>query len=131
MDQPTYSELLKDPRWQKKRLEIMRRDSFTCQVCGDTKTALNVHHKQYFNGKKPWEYKDEDLITLCECCHTFAEKNKNIFGFNVCEDIRGSVLKSKSPDIKVRLYNFLNLSLIYLFDKSNKPIKAFNIVRHD
>jgi 5-methylcytosine-specific restriction endonuclease McrA len=32
----TYSELLKSPKWQKKRLEIMSRDKFTCKKCGDT-----------------------------------------------------------------------------------------------
>ena len=30
-----YSEQLKSPKWQKKRLEIMQRDKFTCQLCGD------------------------------------------------------------------------------------------------
>ena len=30
-----YSEKLKDPRWQKKRLEILERDNFRCQYCGD------------------------------------------------------------------------------------------------
>lgn len=31
----TYSQKLRDPRWQKKRLEILERDSFTCQHCHD------------------------------------------------------------------------------------------------
>lgn len=26
---------------------------------------LNVHHHYYINGKKPWEYPDEALLTLC------------------------------------------------------------------
>ena len=64
-----YSEQLKDPRWQKKRLEIMQRDSFKCASCGDEKSTLHVHHKNYVNGKAPWEYGDS-LITLCEKCHS-------------------------------------------------------------
>ena len=64
-----YADLLKDPRWQKKRLEIMKRDYFTCQSCGDDKSTLNVHHAYYENGKKPWEYPDDSLITWCEDCH--------------------------------------------------------------
>lgn len=66
---PTYKEKLLDPRWQKKRLEIFKRDKFACKLCGDTETTLNIHHKKYIYGKNPWEYKNADLITLCQHCH--------------------------------------------------------------
>lgn len=72
---PTYFELLKDPRWQKKRLKIMERDNFECVECGDAESTLNVHHGAYLKGKKPWEYPDEMLRTLCESCH---EANQEI-----------------------------------------------------
>lgn len=65
----TYWEKLKDPRWQKKRLEIMQRDDFSCQVCSSKDNTLNVHHRLYRKGKSPWEYDDSDLVTLCEKCH--------------------------------------------------------------
>lgn len=65
-----YSQKLKDPRWQKKRLEIMQRDDWTCQRCYWTEDTLVVHHKTYLKGKNPWEYPDSLLITLCEDCHT-------------------------------------------------------------
>jgi hypothetical protein len=64
-----YSELLKDPRWQKKRLEILERDNWKCVMCGDDKSTLHVHHKWYANGLKPWEYKGPSLATLCCSCH--------------------------------------------------------------
>lgn len=64
-----YSQKLRDPRWQKKRLEIMQRDKFTCQECLDDASTLNVHHCYYEKGKSPWEYDDGSLITLCETCH--------------------------------------------------------------
>jgi 5-methylcytosine-specific restriction endonuclease McrA len=73
-----YIELLRDPRWQKKRLEIMQRDNFTCQLCGDTESPLNVHHKYYMYDKTPWEYPSNLLITLCEHCHKIEESNKYI-----------------------------------------------------
>lgn len=63
-----YSEQLKHPKWQKKRLKILERDDFKCVICNDAETTLNIHHKKY-NGKKAWESKDEDLCTLCEDCH--------------------------------------------------------------
>ena len=62
-----YMQKLKDPRWQKKRLEIMQRDNFTCQLCGDTKETLVVHHYKYAGD--PWGVDDEYLITLCQDCH--------------------------------------------------------------
>ena len=64
-----YSEKLKDPRWQKKRLEILERDNWSCQRCGDDESMLVVHHKRYFPKKEPWEYENNILITLCEDCH--------------------------------------------------------------
>ena len=62
-----YSEKLKDPRWQKKRLEILERDKFTCKECGDTKTTLHVHHEAYKGN--PWEADNDSLKTICEHCH--------------------------------------------------------------
>lgn len=62
-----YSELLKDPRWQKKRLKILERDGFICQQCFDEESTLNVHHIKYLG--KPWEIEDRYLITLCQDCH--------------------------------------------------------------
>lgn len=65
----TYSEKLKDPRWQRKRLEVMQRDSFACQSCGDESSTLQVHHSYYLPKWMPWQYPEDSLITLCEGCH--------------------------------------------------------------
>jgi len=62
-----HSSMLRDPRWQKKRLEIMQRDNFQCVACLRKNKTLHVHHKKYIG--KPWEAKDNDLQTLCEYCH--------------------------------------------------------------
>lgn len=67
--QSTYSEVLRDPRWQKKRLEILSRDNFTCRSCDSTTETLNVHHCFYERHQKPWDYPDGSLVTLCETCH--------------------------------------------------------------
>lgn len=72
----TYPELLKDPRWQKKRLFILQRDSFCCQSCGDNESTLHVHHTVYFGYNiEPWKYPDMTLVTLCEKCHETETKN--------------------------------------------------------
>lgn len=64
-----YAELLKDPRWQKKRLEIFDRDKYSCKKCKSTTKSLHAHHIYYERGLKPWEYDNECIITLCEDCH--------------------------------------------------------------
>lgn len=65
----TYSEKLKDPRWQKKRLLVFERDSWTCQSCGASDKTLHVHHKKYLPNLEPWEYEDKLLVTYCDTCH--------------------------------------------------------------
>ena len=64
-----YTDTLKDPRWQRKRMEIFQRDNWTCRNCMDAGTQLHVHHKDYLPGRMPWEYPDELMVTLCDHCH--------------------------------------------------------------
>lgn len=77
-----YLEKLKDPRWQKKRLEIMQRDNFQCTICDDDKITLNVHHN-FYKGE-PWDVNNKDLITTCVYCHEFLE---------VCKKEKISIIK--------------------------------------
>ena len=65
----TYSDKLKDPRWQKIRLEILARDEWKCASCEDSENTLHVHHIVYKKGNNPWDCDDIDLITLCKYCH--------------------------------------------------------------
>lgn len=69
MAKMSYFEQLRSPNWQRRRLEIMSRDEFRCQVCYDNESTLNVHHKHYTKGRMAWEYGDDELVTLCEECH--------------------------------------------------------------
>ena len=64
-----YKEKFLDPRWQKKRLEILARDEFCCQMCFDPESTLHVHHRYYETAKDPWDYPDNALVTLCDECH--------------------------------------------------------------
>jgi len=74
MAKKSYYEKLLDPRWQKKRLEILSRDDFKCLQCGDGSSTLHVHHGYYERGLDPWEYDNDTLHTLCDDCHkTTAE----------------------------------------------------------
>ena len=87
----TYAEKLKNPKWQKKRLEVLSRDNFTCKFCGDTETTLHVHHKKYTG--EPHDAPLKDLETLCEDCH-YVETNNTTYKVN-------AISKYVAGDIKV------------------------------
>jgi hypothetical protein len=77
----TYAEKLQDPRWQKKRLEILERDNWACQNCGFSHVTLHVHHEKYSGN--PWDAESWQLTTLCKDCHLIEEYIKNNYsGFH-------------------------------------------------
>ncbi len=86
--QNTYQELLKNPLWISKREHIKERDNNKCINCGST-NLLQVHHKQYHirresgNFKKPWEYNENLLITLCSNCHHLGHEKFKVPVFNI------------------------------------------------
>lgn len=63
-----YENQLKDPRWIKKRDEILKRDFYECFNCSN-ENNLEVHHIRYFKNQYAWEYINNHLITLCRECH--------------------------------------------------------------
>lgn len=75
----SFWEAYKDPRWQKKRLEIMERDEWQCRDCLSAGSTLNVHHEYYRRDFQPWEYPDESLVTLCKPCHDRWHTEKTSF----------------------------------------------------
>lgn len=79
----SYSQKLLDPRWQKKRLEVMQENEFSCEICGDTESTLHIHHKQYLKGNEPWDYLVQQLACLCESCHEGTHQLPDILS-HVC-----------------------------------------------
>lgn len=131
-----YQEKLKDPRWQKKRLEIFERDKWTCVCCDRKDITLHVHHLFYLPGMNPWEYKDEHLVTYCELCHNSEHLigNKiNDFLIDIIKENRLlikpvaqlCVLSEKFEGFGVMLKDFLNQSMMsYLQAKKNQSTHA-------
>ena len=87
-----YKEKFKDPRWQKKRLKILERDDWACQVCFDTESTLNVHHKYYKWKADPWDYPDDALISLCEECHLAEGYNRPIYEKKLLKNLKKKLL---------------------------------------
>ena len=74
----SYADLLKDPMWQKRRLEVLEDAQWKCEECDDKTTELHVHHKRYLRNLKPWEYERADLIVLCRPHHDLWHRNMDI-----------------------------------------------------
>lgn len=117
MAKKTYSDKLKDPRWQKKRLLVLERDGWKCKLCGDEKTTLHVHHKKY-TGYSPWDAPEVDLITYCEHCHNIVGHFDSIDG---CEFV------------KIIKYDHLTIANRYMFlirvnGPNNPAISIFEFI---
>ena len=128
--QKTYGELLTDPRWQKKRLEILKRDHWTCQECGDKKSTLHVHHIYYEENKMPWEYKNNSLITLCGSCHKNETEYINVLSYELAKIMKKKfkliyiILKlikgfEKIPEIENQEYSYADILCNFLINKKN------------
>lgn len=94
-----YLVQIKSPKWQKRRLDILNRDDFTCQMCGSKETTLHVHHLVYHDGRKMWEYEDWELLTLCEKCHN----HEHLIG----EVIDEKIFQLKSRGVSIEEINSL------------------------
>lgn len=83
-----YKMKLQDKHWALKRKIILKRDNYSCVVCGN-REKLVVHHKQHHYSKTlnrfydPWDYSNKYLITLCESCHKRGHELYDIPTFEI------------------------------------------------
>ncbi len=105
-----YSEKLKDPRWQKKRLLILERDEWTCQICHNSESTLVVHHRRYLLNTEPWDYPDELLVTLCEDCHESEREIRPEYEKFLLDDLHD---KFFADDLRELALGFSNLKLLH------------------
>ncbi len=112
----TYGEKLLDPRWQKKRLEVLETNNFTCQYCGDTETTLHVHHLCYKINGNPWDTDLSALLCLCEECH----KISHIINLTPLEKLLIDELQ-----ILALMYNGSNATVNYMVKVANRSILKY------
>lgn len=79
----TYSEKLRSPLWQKKRLLILERDGWACKSCGTTTQTLQVFHIVHAH-RDPWDYPDGCYQTLCITC----QKRRQEMVDGLCNEIK-------------------------------------------
>ncbi len=66
----TYQEQLRDPRWQRRRLQILNAADFKCEDC-------EAHHCCYIRGLMAWEYGIELLMCVCDSCHVERQSKED------------------------------------------------------
>jgi hypothetical protein len=58
--------------WLSFRREVIRLDSYCCTKCGRKESdgvVMQVHHREYIRGHKPWEYRYDMCEAICKGCH--------------------------------------------------------------
>jgi hypothetical protein len=60
-----YTQKLKNPKWQKRRLAVLERAKWRCEDCGEDASELQVYHCAYVRALEPWEHGDDLLMCLC------------------------------------------------------------------
>jgi 5-methylcytosine-specific restriction endonuclease McrA len=75
MNKSKYSEKLRDPRWQKKRLEIFQRDNFICQNCKTNASKFDFVNSSIYS-KKHYQYllRSDDYFYEGECMYKEYEE---------------------------------------------------------
>jgi hypothetical protein len=104
----SYSKKLKNPKWQRKRLEILQRDDFKCTLCGDTERELHVHHKSYEGD--PWDIPNGQLITVCDDCHKITHELEDMNIVKVAK-----MVVEQDHSIYVSAYTSTTVTLLIMF----------------
>lgn len=152
MEEPkqSYSQKLKSPKWQKKRLEVLSRDEFKCTLCGNDQLTLHVHHHSYEKTRNPWDSPLEELTTYCHVCHEMVEHLNSIFKYKCfgvfikeysemphvsCYYLVGDDVDRDLRSLIMFTYNFKSNQLRWLHSMSfqtlseiNSFVKLFDVV---
>ena len=77
-DKPAYSAWYSTARWQRLRLSILKRDGFTCAMCGrpGTSPELVADHVKPHKGDPLKFWDASNLQTLCASpCHNLVKQS--------------------------------------------------------
>jgi len=105
----TYSDKLKDIKWQSLRVEALERDEFKCQCCSnEDEKKIHVHHKFYTFGLEPWDYPIQSLITLCSDCHETHDEFREMVFKNLPKNKHELAKKYLLSNNNRELWNYCN-----------------------
>lgn len=130
-----YYEKLKDPRWQKLRLEILEEKQWNCDGCGNRDKTLSVHHKTYSKNTEPWDYDKSNFMVLCEECHCswhdHEKRLKDLLIVNNFTFFKIDLIDKIKKRNKDNLYEILKILIQnYMYaDNFLSPDKFYDLLR--
>lgn len=103
----------KSSKWYSLRASILQRDNFCCAQCHRqfSSDKLHVHHLHYIEGRKAWEYQENELITLCRGCHAQEhEITRPKFGWDYegMEDLGDMIATCDFCDNSIRYVHYIS-----------------------
>lgn len=111
-------------RWRKAFYQqCLKRDSFSCVLCGDANAELEVHHITPRTEMPNYGYSPSNGISLCSDCHKDAEKylsfSKIILGKDRYLAAQANSWLVKYPDYSPEyLYSLIGSSYETAFEES-------------
>lgn len=116
-----YEKKLREKGWFEKKEEILERDNYTCQICGEKAEA--VHHIKYANNSyygRPEDAPNEYLVSLCNLCHSKFEGTERPY-YVIIPNKHPIVIK-KSRIVDNEYWDCIYATLMHL-DLANFEIK--------
>lgn len=132
-DGRTYCEKLRDPRWQRRRLQVLEQCGFECTNCGDSTSELHVHHVAYRRGADPWDYGDDELTTLCANCHQLEEASRKLASERIGKEVTWRAVAyliehfDRNDDGQCSLFGLLE-SLTEAIHETGSPVLVADIL---
>lgn len=68
----------KSSKWLSFKRVLISRRGASCERCGLDNCQLSVHHRTQILGVALWEYKEKDLVVVCQPCHAFTHSKIGI-----------------------------------------------------
>jgi 5-methylcytosine-specific restriction endonuclease McrA len=76
----TYKRNYDDPVYKRARSNVLKRDSYKCQMPSCTKTKrLQVHHVEPWSKASSLRFEEYNLITLCKSCHESIKNKEHLY----------------------------------------------------
>ena len=79
--EPTYEDYISSAGWEKRRADYFAGHARKCFACG-ARDKIQLHHKTYARMGREL---DEDLMPLCERCHSEVHRIQRTSGRNLAE----------------------------------------------
>lgn len=79
---PDFVAYYKTPEWKEKVKKRRAIDGYRCVLCGSNED-LQVHHRHYHSFRH--EDVENDLVTLCQACHTRVHAYKDFITCGICD----------------------------------------------